>query len=154
MSFHPCVCEDTTPIDVRLENRGASSMAIYDGACPSCGRRRLFEFVISSDDAAPSSILDAGQWLIAAEQAARAVPADVGELDHRGQLRARINLERAVIALDEALKFVPPEKDQVPADALFSPEGRALYEGEPGRFRRARIETVRATFEHPLRALP
>ena len=134
------------------ERAVAIDLAVYDGVCAVCGDAQYFEFVISSDEDDRSAILDAGQWLISAERMASAVPAQLEGLDRNGLIRARINLERAATALREALKFVPSDQDRVPYEALFSPEGRALYDGEPGRFRRVRIEAVLAIYEHALRA--
>lgn len=43
---------------------------------------------------------------------------------------------------EEVLKFLPPGADHVPGEALFSATGKALYQAEPGRFRKARLEAV------------
>ena len=33
------------------------------------------------------------------------------------------------------MKFIPRSADHVPAEALFTPAGRSIYDREPGRFR-------------------
>src|SRR5690242_4287318 len=107
MRFHPCVCGDGGPVTLRLERRGAHALTVYDGECNTCGKPKHFEFAVSFDDEARSTILDAGQWLIAAEWVARGVPADLARLDDDERIIAIADLERAVIALEETLKFIP-----------------------------------------------
>jgi hypothetical protein len=60
--------------------------------------------------------------------------------------QARVDLRTAAAAVGEAVKFVPPGAEAVPADALWSARGRAVFEDEPGRFRRARLEVVQRTY--------
>ena len=62
-------------------------------------------------------------------------------------------MSRAVNALQEVLKFIPPGADQVPADALFSAAGKQVCLAEPGRFRRARLEAVLGGYRDTLRTL-
>jgi hypothetical protein len=116
-------------------------VAVYAGNCPGCGRARRFEFALVGDlvashqfgGAVASTLIDAGQYLAAADSAART--------DH---------LQRAVAALDEVLKFVPAGADRVPESALFTDDGRATYRREPGRFGARRLEAVRGAYRERL----
>ena len=46
-------------------------------------------------------------------------------------------------AVDEVVKFVPAGQDAVPEDEFWTPEGRAVRDAEPGRFRLERLLVVR-----------
>ncbi len=153
LMFHPCVCGDATIQNVRISARNGHVLAIYEGVCAVCGRMRQVEFVIGGDDHAASTVVDAGQWLLAAEQMARQVPADLATLNADERRAGARFLERAVVALEEALKFVAADTDAVPEVALFSHEGRALRAGEPGRFRGSRIAAVLATYREAVSTL-
>ena len=105
---------------------------------PTCGTARRFEFALDDEivpfdvfgGARPSSILDAGQFLAIADAHSKVMPATAHHLD------------RAIAALAEVIKLIPEGADRVPAESVTSPQGRAIYEREPGRFRRARLEAV------------
>jgi hypothetical protein len=60
----------------------------------------------------------------------------------------RLELRTAAAAVGEAAKFVPPGADTVPADAVWSPRGRAVYDDEPGRFRLSRLQVVQRTYRN------
>lgn len=153
MTFHPCACGDESICDVKIDIRGPYAFAVYDAPCPSCDQRRFFEFRLDSNFDAPSAIVDAGQWLLTAERYASVVPADLESLHGERREAAASYLARAVTALEEALKFVDTNDGRVPATALFSAVGRALYADEPGRFRRARIEAILDTYRASLAKL-
>jgi hypothetical protein len=152
LMFHPCSCGDNAVPNVRISERDGHNLAIYEGACESCGEARRVEFVIGGDDSAPSTLVDAGQWLIAAEQLGRQLSGDFTELSAEERRAARRDLERAVVALEEAIKFVAADMDEVPEGSLFSFEGRALHAGEPGRFRRPRMAAVLASYRESVHA--
>lgn len=118
-------------------------VATYEGACPRCGEARRFEFILDDHPTPPapafggphpSSLIDPGQFLIAAEAAAAASD----------------QLATAVAALDEVIKFIPAGHDRVPATAFTSVQGRALYETEPGQFERVRLDAVLARYSAAL----
>ena len=153
LTFHPCSCGDATVPYVRIFERLGRNVAIYEHVCECCGKTRRVEFVLGDDDEAPSTLVDAGQWLIAAEQMARQVSGDLRTLTLEERSAAVRDLQQAVVALEEALKFVESDTGVVAPSALFSPAGRALHSGEPGRFRRTRIEAVLATYREALRSV-
>jgi hypothetical protein len=131
----------------------------YSGRCPRCDVAREFVFRIPADvilpdleepvfgEDQPSELIDAGEWLHVADVIARSVPAEPADgMTAEEQRLARIDLRTAAAAVAEAAKFIPPGLDAVPADAIWSERGQAVYDDEPGRFRRIRLEAVRDTY--------
>jgi len=140
MALHPCACgEVRAPAGHRLVSGEAGLVAIYKSPCAGCGAPRSFAFALDDEivpldaygGARPSTIIDAGEWLAVADAHAQARPVDAHHLD------------RAVAALDEALKLIPAGHDAVPEASLASSAGQLAYAREPARFRRARIEALR-----------
>jgi hypothetical protein len=123
---------------------------VYEGRCDRCRYPWSFEFALDAEACAtgkfggtkPSQIVDAGQFLAVADTAARAVAADVSALDNLSRQRARALMLRAVAAIEEVLKLIPPGADRIAADSLFSAMGKEMYLAEPGRFRKSRLEAV------------
>ncbi|HEU0036409.1 MAG TPA: hypothetical protein VFQ53_37610 [Kofleriaceae bacterium] len=142
MALHPCPrCNTATPqLRSHVAEQGGGLASIYEGECPQCGLPRRFELELSPELPAGgvrlgdgrSRCLDPGQLLAASDLFAR-----------RGD---PYSLELAVACLDEALKLVPDGAARVPEDAIPSRAGWAVYDAEPGRFDRARIEAVRDTY--------
>ncbi|GAA3388212.1 hypothetical protein GCM10020369_33500 [Cryptosporangium minutisporangium] len=136
----------------------------YDGECPACGAAREFLFrlpaeavfppagVVVYGDGTPSELLDPGEWLWVADRYAGSVPADTSGLDDAARAQVRVRIGAAAAAMDEVLAFVPTDADAVPPDAVRSELGRAVYEEEPGRFDRDRLEVIRDTYRALLRA--
>lgn len=146
MDLHPCECGD-----VAFERRssvaaeGDDLVRVYRGQCERCGKAREFRFrlpehplasggVLSFGDAQPSELLDPGEWMALADAHATRAPA------------TRRDVEMAVAAVEEILKFGSPSDEHIPEAAFTSERGRAVREAEPGRFRRARLEAVLATY--------
>jgi hypothetical protein len=146
MDHQPCTCGETdfdrrstvVKIDGVLCSR-------YAGACARCGTRREFTFELpevirpvgeqlayGGDD--PSRLFDPGEWLAIADDHAKRAPATPRDLA----------IARA--AIEEVLKFIPPGGERVPDAAFHTARGQAVRDAEPGRFRRPRLEAVRATY--------
>src|SRR5262249_20328719 len=109
------------------------------------------EYVIGGT--APSTLIDAGEFLWLADQFAQAVPARVEGLPASARLKARLQLEKASACLDEILKFIPAGATRVPDHAFWTPRGKAVLRTEPGRFDAARLQAVRASYAKLLAAL-
>jgi hypothetical protein len=134
----------------------------YTGVCPSCGAERVYQFRIPEEvrlpaaDSVrfggnePSELLDPGVWLWYSEVAAKQVPAAPSGPDAESRRSARHALATALAAIEEVLKFVSPEMDHVPAEAFTSLSGRAIYDGEPGRFSRIRLSAIRDYYAEQL----
>lgn len=162
MDLHACSCGSTRfarhSSVVALADGDLASR--YTGACEGCGEEREFVFRLPPTPGAasgfhyggdePSQLLDPGEWLLVADAYAGSVPAEsTGEA---GQ-QARAALTRAVAALDEVAKFIPAGEHEIPDNAFASERGRLLHQREPGRFRRDRLEAVRATYAELLAQL-
>jgi hypothetical protein len=126
----------------------------YAAVCPGCqaSREYLFGLPARETPAAswptfggtePSELLDAGQWMAVADQAAGNVPVDPAE--------AQIALSIARAAIGEVIKFVPDGQDVVPADEFWTPQGRRVFDAEPGRFRLERLLVVHDTYQELVR---
>lgn len=123
----------------------------YTGECPRCDRSRVYEFRLpgeilpppadavrfGADD--PSELLDPGVWLWYSDICVKSVPAIP---DPSSARTARHALATAIAAVTETLKFLPPDEDRIPASAFTSREGRAVYNREPGRFTRPRLQAL------------
>jgi hypothetical protein len=64
----------------------------------------------------------------------------------RDDRAARLALATALAAVDEVLKFIPPDADAVPPEAFRTYPGQTVFGREPGRFRRARLLAVREAY--------
>jgi len=160
MELHPCPeCGETefdpestvVVVDGDLASR-------YAGRCPRCRSYREFTFQIPQDviipdeehpvfgDERPSELLDAGEWIWLANLIASNNPADPDGLTAEERRQVRLDLRAAAAAVSEALKFLPPGVDELPPEVLWSDRGRAVYEDDPGRFRRGRLEVIERTY--------
>ena len=160
IELHGCACgESRLEVGHHLVSLAVGLGAIYEGACPRCGTARRFEFGLDPEippgdkfgGERPSSLLDAGEYLTVADDAARRVPADLTGLDDTQRRTASWWLNRAVNALEEVVKAVPPGADAVPESALFSELGKQTYAREPGRFRKRRLDAVLEVYRELLR---
>lgn len=147
MDLHPCDCGE-----LQFERRsslvasGDEMIRVYRGECARCKKPREFRFRLPDrplltgglpefGDDLPSELLDPGEWMLVADQyATRKSPT------HRDLALARA-------AMFEILKFMSSDDESVPERAFTSARGREVHDHEPGRFRRARLEAVLATYD-------
>jgi hypothetical protein len=125
-------------------------VAAYDGVCEKCAAPREYLFRLPEREHAggspnlggpePSQLLDPGQWLDLADRLMSAVPSD-------DPTTADEKARYAVAAIGEVLKFAPAGTDAVPPERFWSEEGRQVYDQQPGRFRRDRLQVVLETYE-------
>lgn len=153
MDIHPCSCAEVSfDVHHRLRTEPDGTLvAVYEGLCRRCGLPRQFTFALDPatpppppafGGAAPSQIICPGQFALVADVEARSAALSPDGLDPRERARNRAFLARAVAAQEEVAKFVPYGADAVPASAFTSPEGRALYARDPGRFDADRLAAV------------
>jgi hypothetical protein len=83
--------------------------------------------------AAPSELLDPGEWLWVADRYA-SYPAEDGTLSVDEAVERCTDLAAAAAAVEEALLFVPEGAGAVPAGAFRSERGRSVFEAGPERF--------------------
>ncbi|MBB5840110.1 hypothetical protein [Kribbella italica] len=124
-------------------------VSAYDGTCQGCAAEREYLFRLPAREhaggtpnfggAEPSELIDPGQWLDLADQLMSAVPTD----DPRA---ADESARFAAAAVAEVLKFVPPGAPAVPPELFWSGAGRQVYDEQPGRFRRDRLQVVLDTY--------
>ncbi|MFG1922440.1 hypothetical protein [Cryptosporangium sp. NPDC048952] len=161
MDLHPCDCGEPTftgPTSI-IELGGDDLGSRYEGDCPICGTPREFVFRLPATpslptpgtvvygDGTPSELLDPGEWLWVADRYAGSVPADASALDEAARTQVRTRMSAAIAAMSEVLAFIPADADEVPAEAIRSEVGLAMYEEDPGRFDRDRLEVVRDTYQ-------
>ncbi|MGC5054239.1 hypothetical protein ACLQ2S_22615 [Micromonospora sp. DT48] len=164
MDLHPCTCGETRfPRQSAVVALADGELASrYTGACAGCGQEREFVFRLPPEPTStaggfrygedePSQLLDPGEWLLVSDAYAGQVPADPGSGE--AAQRARAVLTRAMAALDEVGKFIPPDAAVVPANAFTSDRGRQLHQREPGRFRRDRLTAVHDAYAEMLTRL-
>jgi hypothetical protein len=151
LELHPCPdCEslDTAWEQSLVEEDGELAIS-YAGICAGCQAERVYLFGRPAREARvqgwptfggpePSELLDAGQWLEVADQAASTVP---GEPLEPGRV-----LSVAGAAVDEVIKFIPAGQDAVPDEEFWTPQGQSVRDAEPGRFRLDRLLVVRDTY--------
>lgn len=159
MDLHPCACgEFRFDRNSTLVEHGRGVISVYEGACENCGAVRRFEIrlpdeqppaggggVIYGGDE-PSTIIDPGQFLQVADDHAAQAPRSLDGLDERQQRWARRDVQVALACVAEVVKFIPAGEDRVPETAFTSAEGRAVYEREPERLSRARLDSARDAY--------
>lgn len=154
IALHPCSCGDSTVPPHRMRMAEGELVAEYAGACPSCGKGRRFQFALHAEmpppppafgGDMPSGIVCPGQFLAHADALAAAVPAAATGVEPGARARAAARLAEAIAAIDEVTKHLLGA-DELAADGVWSEAGRRMYAQEPGRFRRARLEAVRAAY--------
>jgi hypothetical protein len=156
LELHPCPdCGSIdTPWEHSLIQVDGELTIRYAGICPGCEAEREYLFGLPARETRvsgwptfggpePSELLDAGQWMDVADRAAEAVPTDPVEA---GRVLA---VARA--AVDEVVKFVPTGADAVPEDEFWTPEGQAVRDAEPARFRLDRLLLARDTYHELVR---
>ncbi|MFL1376279.1 MULTISPECIES: hypothetical protein [unclassified Nocardiopsis] len=123
-------------------------VAVYSGSCPSCGVQRQWEFLMPREPlppgplggGEPSTIIDPGEFHAASDMYFNLARDAVEEAVPGDYEKVVILLQRAIYALYEVPKFIPPAEDRVPSDLIVSEIGRASYMRNPDRFIRDRIE--------------
>lgn len=157
---HTCG-ERAFPAKARIDRTERRMIATYEGPCPKCAKPRKFEFLLDAETpppapayggAKPSTLIDAGQFMKAADDAAKQVPESPAGLTPEQLLLGREQMAEAAAAVEEVLKFIPPGQDKVPASAFFTGAGQDVYAREVGRFTRTRLESVLETYRTAVRA--
>jgi hypothetical protein len=134
----------------KIVARGDRLAAAASGYCPGCGTQRTFELVLADErvpegawgNQAPSTLIDAGEWLEIADDFGARVPAEIGTLDRGARDLARTDLARGIAAVEEVLKFFPEGADELPRTSFFTRRGLERYLAAPARFRRDRLEVL------------
>lgn len=159
MALHPCGrCGDAefAPVVRQLREDGGL-VTRYTGRCGTCRALRDFRFRVDreredggaglddvrfgADD--PSEIIDAGQWLRAADRILAETPSNVLGVSAREWRERRYMFTAAAESVGELLKFIPDGADAVPPTAFWTDSGREMRGRAPDRFERDRLEHLR-----------
>jgi hypothetical protein len=152
MVIHPCGnCGDAEfDTTARVVLSGADLVTEYKGPCRSCKAEREFRFRTDDEPAppefgaaAPSAIIDAGQWLRCADRILEATPNTVLGVSVEEWHARRFLFRTAAESVGEVLKFIPDGADGVPSQGFWTEDGRAEHDRAPERFRRAALERMR-----------
>lgn len=157
MELHACDCGEVefTPTGTTVVPGDDQTSITYAGTCPRCGSARTFTFQMPAQEPFPdpdepafstsgcSSLVDAGQWLWLADLVPAGLRGEPAELTGQERRQAQFDLRTAAAAVTEALRFVPSGAAAVPADALFTDQGRQVYARDPARLRRQRLLAAR-----------
>jgi len=165
MDLHPCTCGcsrfDRTS---SVADTAAGLCSHYRGTCAECGTPREFTFLLPESpyeiatDAdlfggeGTSELLDPGEWMFVADRYASVVPHAV-PTDPEARGEARTLMATAYAALTEAIAFVDPREQRVPAAAFRTDLGREWYAAEPERFSLIRLESVQSAYRELLSEL-
>ncbi len=163
MALHPCPCGEVAFEEKHgIVSVGNDLASRFEGPCKKCGAARRFDFRAlevgqqvpwpAYGGAEPSKIIDAGQWLATADRYAKAVPAAKPSSPEERQRALRL-MQQALAAEEEVLKFIPPGADEVPPTAFWTPDGKAVRDREPGRFRKLRLEAVVGVYRESVKGL-
>lgn len=154
MDLHPCErCgEPDFPWNLHVAGeRDGRRTSAYEGECPTCGTRRRFEFIVLSPNIPPptlggpepSTLIDPGEFYEVATVAGAASelppnpsPEQIGD--------AYDAAADAAAAIEEVIKFIPAGAPAVPAEAFTSERGQSMYDADPARFERDRLDSMLA----------
>jgi hypothetical protein len=101
--------------------------------------------------AEPSRLIDAGEWMRVADRYANLAPKSLAGLPERQRREAAGNLDIAIAAVGEVLKFIPSGADRVSSTALTSTRGKTYFNKDVRRFTRSALEEMRADLEARMR---
>ena len=129
--------------------RDGQKTSAYEGECPTCRGARRFEFIVLDPNLPPpllggpepSQIIDPAQFLAVGDHAwpLAVLRADATPDEIEDAYDAAVD---AVAAVEEILKFIPPDAAVVPETAFHGPEGLARLAANPMRFSRRTLEAV------------
>jgi hypothetical protein len=152
MDLHPCPhCgeQEFSWSTHQAGIRDGQKISSYEGRCPTCGATRRFEFIVLDPNIPPpglggpepSQIIDPAEFLAVGDHAWRlaVVPATATPDEVADAYDAAVD---AVAAVEEILKFIPPDATVVPETAFRTPEGMARLAANPMRFSRRTLEAV------------
>ena len=146
----PCVCGEVDFDAVSEVLSYAPPVVRYVGNCSRCGQFREFILEVANppdeDDlpfafgygTEPSTLIDAGLWLVVAQQLAQGAHEAAGAGALRGEAipMAYELLVSTAAAVDEIVKFLPEEATAVPDEAFWTEGGRAARRAAPDWFSR------------------
>ena len=103
--------------------------------------------------AAPSEIITPAQFLRQADALTQRIPASAEGLSEADRQAAAGDLDFAADCIDEVIKFIPSDRDDVPLNRFLTADDIQFFYIEPGRFIRLRLDAVRRTYRSRAAAL-
>jgi hypothetical protein len=164
LGLHPCPqCGDERfdPVVAVLVEDGVL-ITRYTGRCRTCRSAREFRFRIDEEWADndlgpgltpgpprfgksdPSEIIDAGQWLRAADLIMSETPTNILGVSENEWRERQYLFTVAAESVGEVLKFIPDGADRVPSTCFWTDLGREMRDQAPQRFARDKLEHQRA----------
>jgi hypothetical protein len=169
LSKQPCRSCEHTALVVRgfsFRKQDGYELRRLRTQCGNCGAEDAYVFRFPPDEEAPtrgphqfggpeqSQLLDPGEWLLLANDLITTVPASPQGLDPQRRRALRDRVDTALAAVGEALKFVDPEEDAVPAVAFWSRPGYEVYAWQPWLFTREQLTAKAAEYRELLDRYP
>jgi len=163
MALHPCErCGDESfaPVVQQVTEDGVL-ITRYTGQCNTCRTVRDFRFRVDkewADDEQgppldpdeprfgktdPSEVIDAGQWLRAADQILADTPSNILGVSEAEWRERHFMFTAAAECVGEVAKFIPDGADTVPSTAFWTDSGREMRDRVPDRFERDKLEHLR-----------
>ena len=153
MALHPCEkCGDESfaPL-VRQVVEDGVLVTRYTGQCDTCRTVRDFRFRVDDewsdeeprfgkDD--PSELIDAGQWLRAADQILADTPSNILGVSEAEWAERHYMFTAAAECVGEVVKFIPDGADAVPPQAFWTDSGREMRDRVTDRFERDKLEQL------------
>ncbi|MEU6478959.1 hypothetical protein ABZ858_19125 [Streptomyces sp. NPDC047017] len=146
MDLHACACgAESFERTHRLEQRDGAMVAVYEGACPQCGRMRTFEFRMTDElppappafgGPEPSRIIDPGEFMWVSDEVGTDASLRLLNTPPAEHRQHRAKWTYALAVLEEVFKFLPEDADRIPEELFTSDRGRAMYRKDPSRFDR------------------
>jgi hypothetical protein len=166
LTLPECGSVTIEPGDAYSERDSGRIVWKYLAGCADAGVRREFAFATDPvpKDAVwpqfgygpePSTLIDAGQWYVVFSryaQAGRALEDRFlpGPPDLESAEQVYEWYSWAWGALGEVLKFLPPDVDEAPDSAFWTPQGRAVREQVPSQLTRPVLMEAMALLERAL----
>ncbi len=137
---------------------GTDSTTEYTAFCRDCTNIDTYTFRLPERDPQgavagvafggdePSSIIDAGEWLVFADRTAGGGPVEPAGLTPQERADAALALHAAAAAVREVMKFIRPGEERVSVSALWTDRGRAEYDRDPWRMSRGRMGAVETAY--------
>lgn len=155
LTYQPCRVCGLASLDVggfTFETVGGYELDVIDTTCVNCGDQdehqvRLPLHQVESTGGhlrfggpEPSELFDPGDWLLLSGAVLAEVPEDgLDRLSADQRSHYRKQVDAAISAVEEALKFLEDGEAAIPSDSFWSDAGYELYLKQPELFRRDRL---------------
>jgi hypothetical protein len=130
---HTAFCRECTNIDV------------YRFALPKTDPQAGVRGVVFGGPK-PSSLLDAGEWLVLSNNLAEGAPSEPDGLTDQQRSDAAMAVQTAAAAVREVVKFIEAGRERLAYSALWTDAGREEFDRDPWRFSRPRLAVIEKAY--------